>query len=142
MPYSRRELRDRRLVVVDAQVDEHVREPRVAAVSLDHEQRRGLLAAPVAARRLRRRERVQQACGEAGGPHDASNEAASASTVSTETRMFPCAANPSPETPAGPFEARRAGVRRAAPGGVHDAELPVVAPIVGSDEPLDDLVGR
>src|SRR5205823_510054 len=40
---------DRPLVVVDAQVAENVREPGVATVALDDEQRRGLLAALVSA---------------------------------------------------------------------------------------------
>ena len=63
-PWSRRELLDRALVVVDAQVDERVGEAGVAAVSLDDEQRRRLLAAAVAARRLRRRQTVDEPLGE------------------------------------------------------------------------------
>ena len=55
------QLLERPLVVVDAQVDEDVREARVAAVLLDHEQARGLLAAAVAARGLSGVEAVEQA---------------------------------------------------------------------------------
>ena len=51
-------------MVVDAQVDEDVRQARVAAVLLDDEERGGLLAAPVAARRLGRVEAVEQPLGE------------------------------------------------------------------------------
>ena len=47
------QLLDRRLVIVDAQVERDVGEPGVAAVPLDHEERRGLLAATVAACCLR-----------------------------------------------------------------------------------------
>ena len=86
-----RQLRDRPLVVVDAKVDEDVREPRIAAVALDHEQARRLLAAAIAARGLCRREAFEQALRE-GRPSVCSKVVASASTVSAETRMFPCAA--------------------------------------------------
>ena len=51
-------------VVVDAQVDQHVAEPRVPAFALDDEQRGRLLPAPVAARRLRCVEAVEQPPGE------------------------------------------------------------------------------
>src|SRR5256885_4748803 len=45
-PYTTlfRSLLDRPLVVVDAEIDEDVREPRVAAVALDHEDSGRLLA--------------------------------------------------------------------------------------------------
>ena len=59
-----RELLDRPRVVVDAQVDEHVAQPGVAAVALDDEERRRLLAAPVASRRLRCGEALEQPLGE------------------------------------------------------------------------------
>ena len=84
------QLLDRALVVVDAEVDDDVGEPRVAAVPLDDEERRGLLAAPVAARSLGGGEaRSRRSASE---PSVASNVSASASTVAPETRMFPCAA--------------------------------------------------
>ena len=38
--------------------------------------------------------------------------------------------------------ARRAGERGAAAGGVDDAELTLVAAVVGLGQPLDDLLGR
>ena len=58
------ELLDRGLVVVDAKVDEDVGERGVAAVPLDDEERRGLLAATVAARGLGRSEARQQSLGQ------------------------------------------------------------------------------
>ena len=51
-PQEPRELLDRRLVVVDPEIDERVGEPRVAALVSDDEQRRRLLAPPVASCRL------------------------------------------------------------------------------------------
>ena len=54
------QLCDRALVVVHAQVDDRVREPRVAGVLL-HDQKRGrLLSSPVASCRLRRGEALDQ----------------------------------------------------------------------------------
>ena len=91
-PVEALQLLDRARVVVDAQVDEDVRERRVAAVPLDDEERGGLLSAPVAACRLRGREAGEQPLGERRAGAVASNVSASASTVSAETRMFPCAA--------------------------------------------------
>ena len=92
------QLVDRARVLVDAEVDERVGEPSVAAVALDDEQRRRLLPASVASRSLRRGEAAEQPLGErpAGGRLDVS---ASAATVSAETRMLPCAAYPSPPRP-------------------------------------------
>ena len=78
-------------MVVDAQFDDDVGQLRVAGVLLDDEQRRRLLAALVAARGLRGVEAVEQALGEQLA-RVASNVSASASTVSPETRMLPCAA--------------------------------------------------
>ena len=77
-------------MVVDAQVDDDVGEAGVAAVPLDDEQRGRLLAAPVAARRLRAASASSSRSGER--PRDDSNVSASASTVSAETRMLPWAA--------------------------------------------------
>jgi hypothetical protein len=52
-------------MVVDAQVDDDVGEAQVAAVPLDDEEPGGLLPAPVAARGLCRRERLEDALREA-----------------------------------------------------------------------------
>ena len=66
-PVEPPQLLDRRLVVVDAQVDERVGEAGVAAVALDDDQRRRLLAAFVAARGLSSGQRLEQALGERSG---------------------------------------------------------------------------
>jgi hypothetical protein len=47
-------------MIVDAQVDGDIRQPGVAAVALDDQQRRGLLAPAVAACRLRSTETREQ----------------------------------------------------------------------------------
>ena len=77
-------------MVVDPEIDERVGESRIAPVALDDEHGSRLLAAAVAAGGLSRGERLDQALCE--GSTTASNVSASASTVSPETRMFPCAA--------------------------------------------------
>ncbi len=63
-PVDAPQLLERTLVIVDAQVDDDVGELRVAAVLLDDEQRRRLLASLVAARGLGRVEAVEQPLGE------------------------------------------------------------------------------
>ena len=55
------QLLDRRRVIVDAQIDERVRETCVASVALDDEDGGRLLASLVPAGRLRCRERLEQA---------------------------------------------------------------------------------
>ena len=78
-------------MVVNAEVDEGVRESRVATVALDDQQRGGLAApaVPPAASAASRQSSSRSASVIAGV---ASNVSASASTVAPETRMFPCAA--------------------------------------------------
>ena len=78
-----------RSVVVDPEVDDGVGEAGVAAVPLHDEERRRLLAAPVAARRLRRGEAADAAGRPAAVPRDASNASASAVTVSRRRGCFP-----------------------------------------------------
>ena len=56
--------------------------------------------------------------------------------------MFPCAAKHGPGDAACPLHAGAAGEGRAAAVRVDDAELPVVAPVVGAGQPLDDLGRR
>ena len=77
------QLLDRLPVVVGTEVDERVGEPGVAAVPLDDEQRRRLLATAIASRCLGGGEAVEEPFSE---------RAARASTVARETRMFPWAA--------------------------------------------------
>ena len=126
------ELVDRRRVVVDAQVDEDVGE---AARSRRRARRR---AAPPTAGRGGRRPRPGPRRGSragarrAAGRRCASNVAASASTVSSPTRMFPCAAKHGAGAPAGPVDALRRRCSVALPPvRVDDAELPLVAAVVG-----------
>ncbi len=84
-------LLDRRGVIVDAQIGNRVRRSHVAAVLADDEERGRLLPPAVASRGLRRRECVEEALGErlACRCLERSPEGV---TVSSETRMFPCAA--------------------------------------------------
>ena len=94
-----RELRDRLLVVVDAQVDEHVAEARHTR---RRARRRG--APPTAARAGRhrppaRRRGTRSAARRAAALRSPRRSSASAATVSSPTRMFPCAANPGPVRP-------------------------------------------
>ena len=127
------------LVLVHAQVDDAVGEARVAAVALDHEQRRRLLAAPVAARGLCRVEAVEQplderrACGSLERLGDRVDGLGGDEDVALGRVARPGAA-------AGPVHALRAGVARAAALAVDHAELPVVAAVVGLRQPLDDLL--
>ena len=67
-PWSRRSSVERVRVVVDAEVDQRVGEPRVAAVALDDEERRRLPAAAVATRGLGGVEAVEQPLGERPPP--------------------------------------------------------------------------
>ena len=135
------QLLDRALVVVDAEVDEGVGQPGVAAVALDDEQRGRLLAAAVAAGCLRRGEAVEQPLGERspGGGRERVDERVDRLRRDEDVALGRVAvAGP----PAGPVVALGAGERRAAPGRVDDAELALLAAVVGRRQPLDDLVGR
>ena len=135
------QLLDRRSVLVDAEVDEGVRERRIAGVPLDDEQCGGLLPATVAPCGLRGGETVDQPVGE-GSPCVAWN--ASTQRVhrlaGDEDVALRRIAVPGP--PAGPFVALGAGVRGAAPRGVDHPELALGAIIVGRRQALDDLLGR
>src|SRR4029079_5123609 len=62
-PEEPAKLLERALVVLDPQLDDDIGQARVTGIVLDDEQRCGLLAAPVAAGRLRRGEAVPQAPG-------------------------------------------------------------------------------
>ena len=92
------QLRERRGVIVDAQVDDGVGQARVAAAALDHEQRRRLLAAAVAAAACAA-SRASSRRSASGAPADDMNVSASASTVAPETRMLPWAAKHGPVVP-------------------------------------------
>ena len=131
------QLVDRRLVIVDAEVDEDVGEAGVAAVALDDDQRRGLLAALVAARRLRRRERLDQALGERSARLERLRERVDGVAGDEDVPLRGVAVA---GAPAGPVEAGGAGVGRTATLRVDDAELPLVAAVVGLGQPPDDLL--
>ena len=58
------QLGDRPFVVVDAKIDDDIGEARIAGVLLDDQERRRLLAAPVAAGSLRGRQALEQPLGQ------------------------------------------------------------------------------
>src|SRR5437667_4920760 len=129
-----RELVDRTLVVVDTEVDEDVRELAVAAVALDHEERRRLLAPRVPARRLRGREAFDQALRErrSRGGLEGRRERVDGRFGDEDVALGGVArAGP----PACPRVALAARVGRAAAGRVDDAELAMVAVLVGLGQP-------
>src|SRR5207244_13203932 len=126
-------------MVVDAQVDEDVGEARVAAAALDDEERRGLLAAAVTAGGLRRGETFDEpACerlpgrpleGDRGrGDRLRAGEDVSLSRIAGAGAV------------AGPVDALPAGIRRRVAVAVDDAELALVATVVGTDQPPHDVV--
>ena len=113
------QLLDRPLVVLDAQLDDDVGQARVAAVALDDEERRGLLAAAVSACRLGRGEAVDQAHGErlARASPRTSRRARRRSPARRGCCPAPrsrrrCARRPSPCTPAPVYVARPSLARR------------------------------
>src|ERR671933_2645076 len=113
-------------VVVDAQVDDDVGEAGVAAVLLDHEDGRGLLAAAVAARGLGGGEALEQPLGERlpGASLEGRRERGDGLLRDEDVPLRGVAGT---GLPAGPGIAVAAGEGRAAAAAVDDAELPVVA---------------
>ena len=136
-----RELGDRALVVVDAEVDEDVRERGVPAVALHDEQRRGLLAATVAARRLGRGERLEQPFRERAARRglERLGERVHGRAGHEDVPLRRVAR---PGAVSSPFEAAGAGPRRAGARPVHHADLPAVALIVLGREQVHDLACR
>ena len=137
----RAQLGDGLLVVVDAEVDERVGEARVAAVLLHDEQRRRLLAAPVAAGRLRGGEALEQPLGERL-PVVAVERRRRARRPSRRRRgCSPARRSPAPARP--PAQSRHpvAGVGRRRALRVDDAELAVGAAVVRVRQARDDLRG-
>ena len=86
------QLLERPLVVVDAEVDEGVRELRIARVALRRRAARPTAGLCCRRRLPGRRRGSRGAAWQSGLPALPSNVSASASTVASETRMFPCAA--------------------------------------------------
>ena len=107
------ELLDGTLVVVGAEVDEDVGQAGVAAVPLDDEQRRRLLAAAVASRSLGRGEAVDQALGERspGGGRERVDHGVDRLGRDEDVPLRRVAV---PRPPAGPVEALGPGERRPA----------------------------
>src|SRR5262249_15053902 len=123
------ELRDRALVVVDAQIDDRVGELRVTGVLLDHEQGRGLLAAPVAAGRLSCGQTLDQPLSELemavrleGGCEGVDGRRRDEDVPLRRVALA--------RAPARPLVTARPGERRGASGGVDDADLAFVPAFV------------
>ncbi len=138
-PVETGELLDRPLVVVDAEIDEHVREAGVAAVALDDEQRGGLLAAAVAARGLRRREAVEQALRERPSGRAGERGRQRGDRLLGDEDV-PLRREAGAGEAAGPVVAARAGEARAPPLAVDDPELALVAAVVRLRQARDGLL--
>src|SRR5579859_2889611 len=132
------QLVDRSYVVLDPEVDERVRQLSVAAVALDDEERRGLLAAPVAARRLCRDEAVEQALGEA--PLRALERLGERVDRLAADEDVPLCRVARPGAMTRPVVALRPGPARRAAVRVDDPELPLVPAVVRGREPFHDLL--
>ena len=138
-PVETRELADRLGVVVDAEIDEHIREAGVAAVALDDEQRCRLLSAAIAAGRLRRRQRLEEPFRErpSGGRGERLHERRHGLLADEDVALRG-------EARAGdaarPLEAFGAGVRRPLAVRVDDPELALAA--VAGGQLLDHLSRR
>ncbi len=134
------ELLERSLVVVHAQVDEDVREPRVALLGPDDEDRGRLLPAAVSTRRLRGVEAVEEPLHErlAGGCLEGVREPVHRLRGDEDV---PLRRVPVADASARPLVALVARVARAAPLAVDDPELALGAVLVGRGQALDHLVG-
>ena len=137
------QLGDRLGVVVDAQVDRDVVEAAVPGALLDHQQRRRLPAARVAAGRVAGGQRVEQPAGERrvrvgglpGRLHGLDDVLAGEDVALDGVAVAGEAA--------GPVEAGVPGVRGGAAVDVDDADLAVVAALVVLEQPLQrDRGGR
>ena len=134
------ELLDRARMVVDAQVDDRVARSAVATVLADDEERGRLLSAPVASRCLGGVEAGEQPLRErpAGRPFERPRERVHGLARDEDVAL---GRESGARRPPGPLEALGARERRRSPLPVDDPELPVVAPVVGADEPRHDLIG-
>ena len=135
------ELLDRLRMVVDAQVDGDVARAAVAAVLADDEERGRLPPAPVAAGRLGGGEAGEQPLGERP-PRRALEGRRQRVHGGRRDEDVPLRRVARPGRPAGPLEALGARVGRRAPMRVDDAELAVLAPLVGADERPHDVLRR
>ena len=133
------QLLDRPFVVVDAQVDDDVGEPGIAAVALDDEQASRLLAAAVAAGLLRGGEAIEQPLGErpARAALEGLRERVDGRCRDEDVALGRVAG---PGAPARPVVALGAGERGASALRVHDPELAVLAPVVRLGQSLHGLL--
>jgi hypothetical protein len=135
------QLGDGPLVIVHAEIDQDVREARVAAVLLDHEQRGGLLAAPVAACVLRGGEALEQPLGEGFSGRGLERVGERVDGLGGDEDV-PLRRITGAGAPARPVVALGARERCASAGRVDDAQLAVLAALVRAREALDHPVGR
>ena len=125
-----RQLPDRIVVVVDPQVDIAVVPAAVAAAGAHDEQGRRLATTPIAAGRVGRREARDEQLRE----RPAAGEERVGEAVDDRRRRPGCCPAPRNQSPVRPpAQAKHcgAGVGRGAPAGVDDADLAVVALVVG-----------
>ena len=123
-------LAERQLVVVDPEIDEDVREPRIALRGPDDEDRSRLLPATVSAGFLRGVETVEEPFGECLRPRSSRTSRRAHPPSRAETRMFPCAAI-AVASPVAAHALQPSPVYDAArPSPVDHAELPLRAAFV------------
>lgn len=135
------ELLERSFVVVDAEVDQDVGEPRVALLRADDEKTGRLLPAAVATGRLRRVEAVEKALGK--GPAGCRLECLGERVDGLgRDEDVPLRRVPRARSAARPVAAAVARVRRGAPLAVDDAELSLGAAVVRLGQLPDDVLGR
>jgi hypothetical protein len=134
------QLVDRPLVVVDTQVDQGVGQPRVPALGLHDEKRRGLLAAPVATGRLSCREAVEQPASEALSFRrgERLRECVDRFRADEDVALRRVA---EAVAVTGPLVAPRTRPGRRVTRAVDDAELALVPAVVCRDELLERLLG-
>ena len=136
------QLRDRPLVVVDAQVDDDVRELRVARVLLDDEQRSRLLPAPVAPGGLCRREALEQALREREVARSLERDGERVDRRAPRRGCFPAPRSSAPcARPAQSWHSSPVKVAaRPCPSTI--ADLPLGAAVVGGRQRVDRLLRR
>ena len=139
-PVQARELDDRLGVVVDAQVEHHVRQPGVAAVTFDDEERGRLLSPAVSAGGLCGGEAFQQPFPERPAGRRGERLGECVDRVAPDQDV-PLSREARAGDAARPIHARPPREGRAAAGAVDHAELALVAVVVGCREALDDLLG-
>jgi hypothetical protein len=135
------QLLDRTLVVVDAKVDEDVRESGVPPIALDHEQRRRLLPTAVAAGCLCSHETFEQPLHErqALGLLEGLRERCDCLLADEDVALRGIAgAGSAPR----PVEAIGSGVAGSAAVAVDDPDLALGTALVGAGQARDGVVGR